>query len=289
MSRSRTTHWVTRFGHDFGARGEHLRHFRGLVQMTNTATDKMWNLTEDQWSAVLQTRDNPADVAARLRRAGPFVPWSTMLVNESADCVSTVDLGAGRGEHSAVLAMAGRRTTLVDWAPNNLEFAAAMYQAMGLNGSFVRADITRPLPFEDSSVDLVFSCGVFEYFTRDQVDAILAEAFRIARKRVIIMVPNAAAIGYRLGKWYMERRGTWEWGGEVPSHTLKPQFERAGATSVREFSMGGLHSVEFLHALPGGVRAADLLRRGLRLTLHTRPSRFNQGYLLVTIGEKRGQ
>ena len=84
----------------------------------------------------------------------------------------------------------------------------------------------------------------------------------------------------------MEQRGTWEWGGEVPSYTLKPQFKSAGARSIREFSLGGRHSVEFLHALPGGVRLANLLTRTLKLTRHPRPAWLSQGYLLVTIGEK---
>ena len=161
-----------------------------------------------------------------------------------------------------------------------------MYGALGYQGTFCRADITRPLPFETNSVDMVFSCGVFEYFNATQIDAIMAEAFRVARKRVIIMVPNARAIAYRIGKWYMERTGTWEWGGEVPSHTLKHHFQRAGAASIREFSVGGQHSVDFLAPLPGGARAINLLTRSLRLTRHHRPSHFRQGYLLVTIGEK---
>ena len=110
---------------------------------------------------------------------------------------------------------------------------------------------------------MVFSCGMFEYFNRSQIDAIMAEAFRVARKRVIIMVPNARAIAYRLGKWYMERTRTWEWGGEVPSYTVKPHFERAGAASIREFSVGGQHSVEFLAPFPGGTRMARVLTRAL--------------------------
>ena len=252
-----------------------------------TATDKMWNLTAEQWSSVLQTQEDPADVASRLRRAGVFVPWSQVLVDESADCHTTVDLGCGRGEHSAVLARAGRQTTLIDWAPENLVFSRRMYEALGLTGTFCRADITQPLPLESDSIDMVFSCGVFEYFNAQQIDAILREAFRVARKRVIIMVPNARSIGYRLGKWYMERTGTWEWGGEVPSHTLTPQFARAGAASIREFSVGGQHAVDFLHPLPGGVRVASLLTRTLKLTRHSRPTLMGQGYLLVTIGEKR--
>lgn len=248
--------------------------------------DKMWNLTPDQWSSVLQSREDPASVAARLSRAGAFVPWSRVLVDESTDCESTADLGSGRGEHSAVLARAGRQTTLVDWSEENLAFSRRMYDALGLTGSFCRADITQRLPLDSDSIDLVFSCGVFEYFNAAQIDAILKEAFRVARKRVIIMVPNARAIGYRLGKWYQERTGTWEWGGEVPSHSLRAEFVRAGAASVREFSVGGQHSVDFLNALPGGSRIVNLLTRTLRLTRHHRPARFSQGYLLITVGEK---
>src|SRR5687768_16230003 len=174
-------------------------------------TEKMWNLTADQWSAVLQSKADPMDVAARLRRSGTFVPWSQLLVTESADCVSTADLGCGRGEHSAVLARAGRQTTLIDWSHENLVFSRELCAALGLDGRFCRADITQRLPLESSSIDAVFSCGVFEYFTAAQIDAIMAEAFRVARKRVIIMVPNARAIGYRVGKWYMEKTVTWEW------------------------------------------------------------------------------
>ena len=249
--------------------------------------DKMWNLTADQWSSVLRSNEDPENVAARLRRSGAFVPWSRVLVDESTDCVSTADLGCGRGEHSAVLARAGRHTTLIDWSQENLVFSRGMYDALGLAGRFCRADITRPLPLDTGSIDMVFSCGVFEYFDSSQIDAILSEAFRVARKRVIIMVPNARAVAYRIGKWYMERTGTWEWGGEVPSYSLKEQFRRAGSASIREFSVGGQHSVDFLNPLPGGARVVNLLTRGLRLTRHSRPSRFGQGYLLITIGEKR--
>ena len=247
--------------------------------------DKMWNLTQDQWSSVLKSDENPAVVADGLKHAGTFVPWSRLLVNETADCSTTVDLGCGRGEHSAVLAMAGRRTTLVDWSAQNLEFAGNMYRELGLTGTFTRADITKTLPFDTASIDAVFSCGVFEYFNASQIDAILSEAFRVARRRVIIMVPNASSVAYRLGKWYMEKTGTWEWGGEEPSHSLVAHFRKAGAARIREFSVGTRHSLGFLSAIKGGGRVEKLLTRSLRLTDHPEPARFNQGYLLVTIGE----
>ena len=250
--------------------------------------DKMWNLTQEQWSSVLKSNENPAALADGLRHVGAFVPWSRLLVTETADCTTTVDLGCGRGEHSAVLAMAGKRTTLVDWSQQNLTFAQGMYRALGLDGTFTRADITRPLPFGTASIDAVFSCGVFEYFNAAQIDAILAEAFRIARRRVIVMVPNASSVAYRLGKWYMEKTGSWEWGGEEPSHSLVSHFRKAGAANIREFSVGTRHALGFLSAIKGGGRVEKLLTRGLGLTDHPEPSRFNQGYLLVTMGECLG-
>jgi SAM-dependent methyltransferase len=247
----------------------------------------MWNLTAEQWSSVLQSKEDPAVVAARLQKHGMVVPWTQNLLDETADCADTLDLGCGRGEHSAALARAGRRTTLVDWSQENLDYCQGLYRVLNLEGQFHRADLTLPLPFESNSDDAVFSSGVFEYFNASQIDAIMKEAFRVARKRVIIMVPNARAVAYRLGMWYMERRGTWEWGGEVPSSTLRPHFVHAGATSIREYSIGGLHSVEFLAPLPGGQTMIRVLTRLLRLTRHSRPARFGQGYLLVSIGEKQ--
>src|SRR6186997_977139 len=84
-------------------------HERSPFESDNTQImpDKMWNLTADQWSSVLRSNEDPATVAARLPTSGGFVPWSRLLLDESADCKSTADLGSGRGEHSAVLARAG--------------------------------------------------------------------------------------------------------------------------------------------------------------------------------------
>ena len=247
--------------------------------------DKMWNLSADQWAAVLGSRDNPATIGEGLRRTGVFVPWSQLLVDETAGCQTTLDLGSGRGEHSAVLARNGRQPVLVDWSDANLAFSRGLFHTLGLRGEFCQADITQPLPFADESIDAVFSCGVFEYFNPEQVDRILREAFRVARRRVIILVPNARSLAYRLGKWHMERTGTWVWGGEVPSHSLARPLRAAGAVRVREYTVAARHALAFL-TMRGGPRLANALTKALRLTDHNRPARLRQGYLLVATGDK---
>ena len=242
------------------------------------------NLTVNQWPSVLGSYENATRVAERLQLVGSFVPWSKVLVNETAECESTADLGSGRGEHSAVLARAGRATTLMDWSQANIAFSERMFGELGLTGRFVQGDITDPLPFETRSIDAVFSCGVIEYFSGAQLDRVLAEMSRVARRRVIVMVPNASSLAYRVGKWYMERTGTWQWGGEKPVLSLRRPFARAGLVRIREYSVGARHALGFL-TMRGGARLAGLVDRGLRLTDHSRPSYFRQGYLLVTVGD----
>ena len=246
-----------------------------------------WNLSAGEWSAVLATDQSPARLAETLLARGQIVPWSELLVERTADCHSVLDLGSGRGDHSARLARNGRFPTLVDWSPQNIDFSRRMFEVCGIRGRFCVADITKRLPFASNSIDAVFSCGVLEYFDERQVQSILDEAFRVARKRVIVLVPNAWSIAYRLGKWYMERRGTWNWGGEVPSASLKRPFERAGAAHTSELTLSARHSLNFLRALPCGSRVERSCVRLFGMQHDARPAWCRQGYLLATIGEKR--
>ena len=245
-----------------------------------------WNLSPAEWSAVLSTNRPAARLAETIRSRGHVVPWTELLVERTADCATVLDLGSGRGDHSALLARHGRRPTLVDWSPTNIEFSRRMFEACGVQGRFCIGDITRPLPFAADSFDAVFSCGVLEYFDEGQVESIIGEAFRVARKRVIVLVPNAWSVAYRLGKWYMERAGTWTWGGEVPSYSLNRAFERAGAVRTTELTVSARHSLDFLTKMPFGSVVKRASVRVLRMREDARAAWFRQGYLLVAVGEK---
>lgn len=243
------------------------------------------NLSPQQWSQVLSTTASPDRFAEALVARGPVVPWTELLVDRTRGCATVLDLGSGRGDHSAMLARAGRRPTLIDWSPQNIEFSRRMFSAYGVEGRFCVGDITRPLPFDSGSFDAVFSCGVLEYFEREQVAAIIGEAFRVARKRVIVLVPNAFSVAYRVGKWYMERSGTWTWGGEVPSYSLKSIFELAGAVHTTELTVAARHSLDFL-VMPFGSQIKRACIKLLHMGHHVAPAWCRQGYLLVTIGDK---
>lgn len=243
-----------------------------------------WNLTAREWSTVLLDGAKPETVAKWLIE-GELLPWTNVLLKYTADSRTVLDLGSGRGDHSAVLALNGRETTLLDWSQQNLDFSARLFNVMDIRGQFCLGDATKPLPFKGNSFDTVFSCGVFEYFTRRTIKAILSEAFRVASKRVIIMVPNAFSVAYRVGKWYMEKTGRWPWGGEVPSYTLKHYFRAFGNVRTIEFSIDAKHSLSFL-TMPMGEPIKRVCTRFLKFRDQSKPALFRQGYLLVTVGEK---
>lgn len=244
-------------------------------------------LTPQEWADVLVKNAQP-DMMAEALRTGRYWSWTETLLQYSQESDEILDMGSGAGENAAVLALRGRKMTLLDWSEQNLEFDRQLFHVMGFPGRFVPHDMTQPLPFEDNSFDVVFSCGVFEYFTDEQIRAILKEAFRVSRKRVIILVPNARSIAYRLGKWYLERTGQWPWGKERPFRSLRPHFQAAGQARVTEFCVGTRHSLDFL-VMRGGPLLKRLFIRVLRLTDHAKPAAFGQGYLLVTIGERTAE
>lgn len=223
---------------------------------------------------------------ARSILSGNNLPWVETLIKFTRDSETILDMGSGAGQNSAVLALRGKRTMLLDWSKENIDFSKELFSLLGTNGEFCQADMTKKLPFADNYFDTVFSCGVFEYFADKEIRNILKEAFRVARKRVIIMVPNALSIVYRFGMWYMRLTGKWHWGGERPFLTLKPYFRDATEGNLEEFTVGAKHSLNFL-TIPRGKALQRILIRLFRLKEHTNPEFLRQGYLLICIGEKK--
>ncbi|MCM1264173.1 MAG: class I SAM-dependent methyltransferase, partial [Butyrivibrio sp.] len=99
---------------------------------------------------------------------------------------------------------------------------------------------------------------------------------------MVSIIPNAASIAYRTGKAMMEQNGTWEYGLELPQYTLQSEFEHAGFHVIREYTIGAEHALEFLPQ-------KFWLRKAMEQWLKENPTEDDcrQGYLLVTLGEKR--
>lgn len=201
---------------------------------------------------------------------------------------SLLEAGSGSGALSAHLVQRGYRTTLLDQSPVALELSRQVYERFDLKGEFVTGDLFG-MPFSDDEFDCVWNSGVLEHFSDERIVEGLMEMTRITRRLVIVLVPNAASVFYRAGKWALERAGTWAYGQEYPRYSSGELFERAGLRLVGEGYLGmdlGIEWLQNLGALDKGVTTL-LHHWSNSLGQEDQPIRRALSYLLATVGEKR--
>jgi SAM-dependent methyltransferase len=92
-----------------------------------------------------------------------------------------LDLGCGYGAYSLALQSEGRRCVGTDVNLEYLKTAASAGLPVVAAGG--------PLPFPDKSFDTVLLLEVIEHVP--QIQDLLKEAFRVARKNVLVTAPNA--------------------------------------------------------------------------------------------------
>ena len=86
-------------------------------------------------------------------------------------------LASGGGQQIPVLSALGARCTVLDYSARQCESERAVAEREGYEVDVVRADMSRPLPFEDGAFDLVFH-PVSNQFVED-VRPIFRECFRV--------------------------------------------------------------------------------------------------------------
>jgi 2-polyprenyl-3-methyl-5-hydroxy-6-metoxy-1,4-benzoquinol methylase len=130
----------------------------------------------------------------------------------------TIELGAGTGDISLLLALEGAVVTLLDANEKALAIAAFQFGVFDIEPHFVTGDffdLDRSLL---GKFEAAVSYGVMEHF--EGPDRVMACRSHVQVLRpggmVAISVPNAHCLPYRVNKWWRETRGTWAWGLELP-------------------------------------------------------------------------
>ncbi len=241
-------------------------------------------LDSKQWHNAIIGDASPEDIAGRIS-SGQTPEWLKPVLELSKPGDSVLEFGSGTGLLSGALAKNGRSVTLIDYSPDSIEFCKNVFKSAGLDACFLVADVLNPLPIKDSSFDCVWSGGLLEHFTDEDITRILKESCRISRKYVVSLVPNAYSCAYRAGKWYQEKHGLWSWGAEGPKGSLKPLFKRSGLKNVSEYTIAPKASINFLAPVKP-VLLAKIAAKLFNMIPDRAMKALKQGYLLVTIGEK---
>ena len=268
----------------------------GLRGLAATALDGVWRASRQARLTLLRRA-----AAAQTHRPNSSAEWSALypdtneivrevqspIARTIADLTAPGDVlleaGCGYARLSAELSVAGRVIELCDFSPEILDRAAGLFQRSKLPPPrLTLADITRPLPWPDRSVDWVWSSGVLEHWTDEELAPILGEMARISRKGVIALVPSARSVFYRLAKQLMEDAGLWPYGRELPRATLAPLFQAVGLTSIREFTIVPEEALPLLRETDPPIYA--LVSNWWKNLSPDDPLVHDQGYLLVTVG-----
>jgi malonyl-CoA O-methyltransferase len=236
-------------------------------------------LSSKEWHNVMISEKSVHNLANKIR-SNQFPIWIKPLLQNSLFGDSMLELGSGTGELSAILAIYGRISHLLDYSEESIKYAQALFLELEIKGNLYHADILKGIPMTTSSIDWAWSSGLLEHFSDEQIIAILKESVRVCKKGVMSLAPNANAIFYRIGKFKMEQEGTWLYGKEIPKFTMEDYFKAASLKNIKEYSVGTYHSLQFWG------KDEKEIKKFCDNFGHEELQNLNQGYLLFTYGEK---
>ena len=94
-------------------------------------------------------------------------------------------LASGGGQQMPVFAALGARCTVLDYSEAQLRSEKMVSRREGYEIEIVRADMTKPLPFDDACFDLIFHPVSICYV--EEVAPIFREAFRVLKKGGVLL------------------------------------------------------------------------------------------------------
>lgn len=99
-----------------------------------------------------------------------------------------LELGCGQGQDSQYFAKKGYKVTATDFSDQGLELARKKTQKQNLNINYENVNLTKKLPYEDESFDIVYSHLALHYFNKETTTQIFNEIDRVLKTQGIIAI-----------------------------------------------------------------------------------------------------
>lgn len=176
-----------------------------------------------------------------------------------------IEIGAGVGTCSALLARRGARVTILDYSAGALGRSREFYASEGLNAEFIEQNALALPESLLGRFDIAMSFGLTEHFTGSSRTAINKAHFDLIRPggMAIISVPNALNPPYRMYKFIAELTGKWMFGEEYP-YTRMELVRLCREFGVEDYQFIGNSFLGSFHYL-NPIRISGKLRRILRI------------------------
>lgn len=183
---------------------------------------------------------------------------TTIAAIGKLDVDSVLEVGAGSGRDLEELNSLGYRVCFADISRQ----AVSNYVSRNPGSAAVLVDAEH-IPFADGSFDLVMSLGVLEHFDEEQRRRIFEEQFRVARRYVLVDVPQKWSAAAYITK-ALHAVGAWSHGEESPfTYRELVREVRRAAEPVRVVAAYGRELVPLPRNLKGRLysRIPEPLRK----------------------------
>jgi len=132
--------------------------------------------------------------------------------------LNVAEIGSGRGEVSAIMALKGACVTLIDYSEIALDKARVLFKDIGAQAKFVNADIMHISKTLLNTFDITMSFGLAEHFNYPlRSDVIKIHANLLKSDGIsFIAVPNVNCLPYRLFMKLSQILGYSSQGLEIP-------------------------------------------------------------------------
>lgn len=158
-------------------------------------------------------------------------------------------LASGGGQQIPIFSALGARCTVLDYSPRQCESERLVAEREGYQVTVVQADMTRPLPFDDETFDLIFH-PVSNCYVED-VRPIFRECCRVLKKGGLFLG------GYDIGINYAFDDDEERIAYSLPFNPLKDE-------ALYEASLRNDWGIQFSHTLE--EQLGGQLQAGFRLT-----------------------
>ena len=216
--------------------------------------------------------------------------------------LKVMEIGSGRGIYSLLFALEGAQSFLLDRDGSALKRARELFDDWGQSFQGVVADAFAIPSDLIGTFDVAMSYGLAEHFRYPERLKIFESHLRLLKPGglLIVSVPNAAFLPYRIGKYLLEKLHKWELGLEIP-FSRKELAGIAERLNIKEWKIIGsgtvsdtlnfwliqrmLHLPRFLWDRACSKQSPPLKKRSRYFAFNPRtPLDDFLGYALVLVG-----
>jgi len=194
-----------------------------------------------------------------------------------------LEVGCGSGQSSAYLAEKGGDVHLVDISEKALKFAKDYFTFKKLPVKIYKQNAFS-MNFPRESFDCVWNGGVIEHFSDKEKKIIIRNMWNLVKPggKLLIMVPNAHDLLFRIAKKILEIRKKWAFGYE-DDMTARRMETLARQAGIKEYSIYAFNPIVGIWFFPYGREITDFLNLN---TLKLHKTKSPLGHVIVLVAKK---